>query len=235
MIGKRLSLLFVQLCVLCLSSPLANAAAPLEITWEKLIPAQSESLTRNIAQVQAALNKLTKAQKELYYEIDDQESLKQRIDAGFIKKSNLRSDELRILETNYPVSHPDIFSLWQKIDQTNKQYALESKRVDPQLAGKTVRMPGYVLPLETDGTLVREFLLVPFVGACIHVPPPPPNQMVYVQIEQAFESKALYEPVWVEGVLTVDEGSHSLSLVDGQSNVSTGYAMKAVKVTSYKP
>ena len=52
------------------------------------------------------------------------------------------------------------------------------------LDGKRVHIGGYVVPLDFEATTVKEFLLVPFVGACIHVPPPPANQIVYVKVEQ---------------------------------------------------
>ena len=70
-----------------------------------------------------------------------------------------------------------------------------------ELNGTTIRMPGFVLPIEYDGTKVTEFLLVPWVGACIHTPPPPANQIVHVVVDesQARESKGIFEPVWVTG------------------------------------
>ena len=67
------------------------------------------------------------------------------------------------------------------------------------LDGKLVRIGGYVVPLDFDATQVREFLLVPFVGACIHVPPPPANQIVYVKSEKGFDVKGTFDPVWVTG------------------------------------
>jgi hypothetical protein len=69
------------------------------------------------------------------------------------------------------------------------------------LDGKRVRIGGYVVSLDFDATKVKEFLLVPFVGACIHVPPPPANQIVYVKSESGFEVTGQFDPVWVTGVL----------------------------------
>src|SRR5262245_48065158 len=71
------------------------------------------------------------------------------------------------------------------------------------LDGKRVQIGGYVVPLDFDATRVTEFLLVPFVGACIHVPPPPPNQIVYVKAEKGIEVRGSFDPVWVTGTLTV--------------------------------
>jgi hypothetical protein len=90
------------------------------------------------------------------------------------------------------------------------------------LDGKRVHIGGYVVPLDFDATRVKEFLLVPFVGACIHVPPPPANQIVYVKAEQGFDVKATFEPVWVTGTLTVTPAFTGLA--------EAGYTLTAEKV-----
>jgi hypothetical protein len=69
----------------------------------------------------------------------------------------------------------------------------------PELNGQTVSIGGYVVPLDFDATTVKEFLLVPFVGACIHVPPPPANQIIYVKTEKGFEVGGQFDPVTVTG------------------------------------
>ena len=104
------------------------------------------------------------------------------------------------------------------------------------LNGQQVRIPGYFLPLEASGTRVTEFLLVPYVGACIHVPPPPPNQIVHVRTLQkkGYRSKNLYEPVWVTGVITAKSLVKDLFLVDGSAGVDIGYTMQAKRIEPYK-
>jgi hypothetical protein len=72
------------------------------------------------------------------------------------------------------------------------------------LNGKRVRIGGYVVPLDFEATSVKEFLLVPFVGACIHVPPPPANQIVYVKSDKGFEVGGQFDPVWVTGTLKTE-------------------------------
>ena len=70
------------------------------------------------------------------------------------------------------------------------------------LDGLRVQLPGYALPFEyTEDRKVTEFLLVPYFGACIHVPPPPPNQIVYVVSAESIELASLWEPIWIEGVM----------------------------------
>ena len=67
-----------------------------------------------------------------------------------------------------------------------------------------VRLAGYVVPLTIDANnRVIDFLLVPYLGACIHVPPPPSNQIIYVDAEQGLPLDELWEPFWVEGQLQV--------------------------------
>ncbi|MBN8278979.1 MAG: DUF3299 domain-containing protein [Gammaproteobacteria bacterium] len=70
------------------------------------------------------------------------------------------------------------------------------------LNGQYVKLPGYVVPLESDeGGLLSEFLLVPYYGACIHVPPPPSNQIVYVKLKKPWRLESMQDPVWVTGTL----------------------------------
>ncbi|WP_158750694.1 DUF3299 domain-containing protein [Acidobacterium sp. S8] len=73
-----------------------------------------------------------------------------------------------------------------------------------QLDGKLVSIPGFMVPLEDDAQEVTEFLLVPYAGACIHVPPPPPNQMVYVKLVHGGKAKMSFtEPIVVTGTLKI--------------------------------
>ncbi len=82
------------------------------------------------------------------------------------------------------------------------QQALVSKRVVPEMDGRAIRIPGFVVPLEfDDDQTITQFFLVPFFGACIHVPPPPPNQIILVDYPKGLILEALYDPFWVSGVL----------------------------------
>ena len=83
------------------------------------------------------------------------------------------------------------------------QNALVSTRVVGELNGENIRMPGFLVPLEFDNSMnITQFFLVPYFGACIHLPPPPPNQMVLVEYPQGFAPDSLFEPYWVEGKLS---------------------------------
>lgn len=83
--------------------------------------------------------------------------------------------------------------------QTGKMSA-DLKKYD----GAVVRVPGFVIPLEDSDREVSEFLLVPFPMACIHVPAPPPNQIVHVKMEKGKKIPFdFYEPVWTQGRLKI--------------------------------
>jgi len=95
-----------------------------------------------------------------------------------------------------------------------------------ELNNQQVRLPGYVVPLDFEGTEVSEFLLVPYFGACIHVPPPPANQIVYVKTENKLQIEGMFDPVWVTGKLKTVRASSELA--------QSGYSMDASAVTPYE-
>ena len=106
--------------------------------------------------------------------------------------------------------------------------------VVPELDGQFVRMPGYALPLEMNGSAVSELLLVPFVGACIHVPPPPPNQMAFVKLAKPFVVSDVFAPVWITGRMTVKSNVSSVFISDGKAPVESGYLVENATIESYK-
>ncbi|MEX0283264.1 MAG: DUF3299 domain-containing protein [Paracoccaceae bacterium] len=91
----------------------------------------------------------------------------------------------------------------------------------PELNGEYVRLPGYLVPLEFDGTGGTEFLLVPFVGACIHVPPPPPNQLVYAVTERPHQMEGMFAPVYAVGTLRTVYAETGLAQASYQMAVQT--------------
>jgi hypothetical protein len=95
------------------------------------------------------------------------------------------------------------------------------------LDGKYVKLPGYVVPLESDaGGMLEEFLLVPYFGACIHVPPPPPNQIVYVKLKKPFNLRSMGDPYWVTGVISTKPWTGDMA--------DTDYVMTGDKVEIFE-
>lgn len=86
------------------------------------------------------------------------------------------------------------------------------------LEGMSLRLPGYVIPVKFDDQGVSEFLLVPYVGACIHVPPPPENQIVYVSLKQPLATEDLWTPVWVSGTMTLAKAETQYATAGYQIN-----------------
>lgn len=96
-----------------------------------------------------------------------------------------------------------------------------------KLNGVTVRVPGFMVPLEDTETRVTEFLLVPYFGACIHVPPPPPNQMAHVlMMRNQVIDVNLWDPIWIVGKLTIQNVESPYGVV--------GYQVTGERVLPYE-
>ncbi|SIQ60794.1 DUF3299 domain-containing protein [Pseudacidovorax sp. RU35E] len=93
------------------------------------------------------------------------------------------------------------------------------------LDGTVVRLPGYVVPLEQTAQGMRELLLVPHFGACIHTPPPPANQVVHVVLERPNKSLGTMDTIWVTGRLSA---AHAVS-----THAASGYRLAGTNVERY--
>lgn len=95
------------------------------------------------------------------------------------------------------------------------------------LDGKKIRLPGYVVPLESDddGKMI-EFFFVPFYGACIHVPPPPPNMLVHVRLARGIDTPSLYDPVTLKGVMRTQVTQNAMA--------ASAYTMDDATVEPYR-
>lgn len=99
------------------------------------------------------------------------------------------------------------------------QQALVSTRIIPEMDGQAIRIPGFIVPLEFDDEqTITQFFLVPFFGACIHLPPPPPNQIIFVNYPEGLKLNALYDPFWISGILKT-------SLIENEM-ASAAYSMQ---------
>jgi hypothetical protein len=109
--------------------------------------------------------------------------------------------------------------IWRPIFDSN------ATKLNPLLDGAYIKMPGFILPLEMSTDGVTSFVLVPYVGACIHVPPPPPNQLVFVTTQTPWPSDDLWEAVWVTGQMQHDIQSTEVA--------ETGYMLQADAIEVY--
>ena len=106
------------------------------------------------------------------------------------------------------------------------QQALVSTDVNENLDGAMIRIPGFVVPLEFDEEqTISQFFLVPYFGACLHMPPPPPNQIILVNAPKGIQMSALYDPFWIEGQLSTSFQENDMA--------TSAYAMRLQRIEPY--
>ena len=100
------------------------------------------------------------------------------------------------------------------------------ERVRPEMNEKIVRIPGFIVPLDFEQRQsVTRFLLVPYFGACIHEPPPPPNQTIYAEFEPGYNLESFWQPFWIEGKIFVNRVEEDLA--------TALYTLSAEKIELY--
>ena len=111
---------------------------------------------------------------------------------------------------------------------TKLRVVFDAAPANPRMDQQTVRIWGYLMPLEVDRDQIREFLLVPYFGACVHEPAPPANQVIRVvpalPLAQADRGTSA---VWVTGRLSLDRMRSKLGVA--------AYRINAERVEAYKP
>ena len=203
---------------------LASAAwadAPRQISWKDLVPpiptdhpfaGMTRQQALQLSDIATVRDRRARGEKLSAIDIEDEQAAARKLKQAGIDVDNLLARRAEIAERN------------RKLSET----------ANSALDGQTVRIPGYLLPLEFSGKEVSEFLLVPWVGACIHTPPPPPNQIVHVKSDKPVGNVSMFAPIWVTGKLTAAVSKKSLYLVDGESNIDIAYSLKATVVELYK-
>lgn len=104
--------------------------------------------------------------------------------------------------------------------------AWDEAPVNNAMHGAAIRIPGFLVSLDGGPNAIREFLLVPYFGACIHVPPPPANQIIHVLPDRPVKGVRTMDPVWASGVLEVVRSETPMG--------KAGYVLKATSVVPYK-
>jgi len=149
----------------------------------------------------------------------------QELDWDSLMPDDFRPD--KIMEKYGDISELDDSDPRAKKMLDELEAAWNKAPVVQSLDGKRVKLPGFVVPLEGDGQKLSEFLLVPYYGACIHVPPPPPNQTVYVKVPKGdARIRRAFDTVWVTGVMSAKPFTSDLA--------TAGYQIQAESVTPYE-
>jgi uncharacterized protein len=206
-----------------LTMPAARADAPRQLKWEDLAP-----------KLEASENPFAKLTREQLTALGQIANTRDRKAANDSNLSAVELENEQALTRKLQQSGLDVNGLLGRRQQMAEQQRASGSKLNLALDGQTVRIPGYLLPLEFSGKQVSEFLLVPWVGACIHTPPPPPNQIVHVKTDKPFEFTGLFSPVWVTGRMAAASTRKALYLIDGSSDIDIGYSLKASEVEPYK-
>lgn len=132
---------------------------------------------------------------------------------------------------------PELQKKGINVDKIIADRRYRNSAINSELDQQVIKLAGYLLPLDLSGNAVTDFLLVPYVGACIHTPPPPQNQIVHAvsSTPTPYEVDELFKPVFVTGKLTVKSSSKELFLIDGSSDINIGYSLSVDKIEEYKP
>ena len=197
----------------------ALAEEPRQVMWADLVPKSA-----------AFDNPFLKLTPDQLARVSEVAAIRDRRERGDKNLSRAEIESEPALARKLEQAGVDVYALLAK----RKEIIERGRSVNPLLNGQIVRLPGYLLPLEFSGKQVSEFLLVPWVGACIHTPPPPPNQIVHVKPEKPVAMSGMFEAVWVTGQMTTGAIKKSLSLVDGSADIDVGYSMRASLVEAYK-
>ncbi|UCB55828.1 MAG: DUF3299 domain-containing protein [Thiotrichales bacterium] len=219
----KFRLIMLTAALMLLFGMQANAEDVREVTWDDLVPAELdfddpfEKLTEDQL-YNLALIARYREQKESKAKTPDFTSAEYDEATSKLKEDNI-----------------DIEGLLARREEITEKRRLRGQTANTKLDGKNIRIPGYLLPLEFKEKKVTEFLLVPWVGACIHTPPPPPNQIVHVKLQEGFDlGDDIFTPVWVNGVMKAENNNPELSFVDGKQNIDVSYVLQADEVKPYE-
>jgi len=216
----RLLQFFVFACAVGFAGATSAKAGMLEISWDDLRPAAID--------YENPFEDLTADQIDSLRQLLRLQPLVDAQDADAVEKAAALREQL----TTDGMDPDWLFAQREAIIKNRRAAATNT---NDALLGEDVMLPGYVLPLEFNGQKVVEFLLVPTVGACIHTPPPPANQMIHVTYPDGIEVNGLFNPVWISGRMQSELSQQMVSYVDGQSAIDVTYTMTPDKVEPYKP
>ena len=209
----------VLISLLAVPPGLAQAADPQVISWDTLAPPA--------AVIENPFETLTDDQMDTLRQILRFEALAERSDDAEA------STEAQALREQLARDGLDVDGLFAARLAIMEKREAAATGVNEDLVGTSVRLPGYVLPLQFKDRKAVEFLLVPTVGACIHTPPPPANQVVHVVYPEGIEVNGLFTPVWITGTMVAQSSVQDVGYVDGQAPVSVSYLMRPQLVEEY--
>lgn len=201
-----LTILFFTAAIHAAPENLARPIATVE--WTELLPDEDLRLLESIPQID-------------HESLSDDQLMQDLPAEGFNSNTSAFEDQIAqaIADSKQEIADKKSGRDWRD--------ALKSTKVRPEFNNKRIRIAGYIVPIEyDDNQVITEFFLVPYFGACIHVPPPPPNQLIYVKHPKGFTLPALYTPFWVDGTVVIETQENELGL--------SAYSMRNIKLERYE-
>jgi hypothetical protein len=141
--------------------------------------------------------------------------------------------EKRTLTANLESQGLDIEYLFDSRAAVSEQRRIAASTPKQELDGGKFRVPGFITPIQFDDNKITQFFLVPSGGACVHTPPPPPNQIILVDFPEGYKLTSMYQPVWIEGTLSVESSVQEVMYSDGAGGIESTYTMDATKIELY--
>ncbi|MCF7494402.1 MULTISPECIES: DUF3299 domain-containing protein [Vibrio] len=198
------TLLMVMACCFSLFTQAAET-----ISWESLRPVQNQY------QVLSPGNKALLSEIYAYEAVQKTRQLSPMENDGYNQRV--------VLAEKFGLNVREL--LLQRTQQAND--------IVPELSINDMKLAGFLVPLEMEGLIGKQFILVPTAGACIHTPPPPVNQTILVEFPEGHELQSLYTPVWVTGNIKTGAVDTSIALSDGNQDIETGYVIDASDIELY--
>ncbi|KPL96422.1 DUF3299 domain-containing protein [Vibrio splendidus] len=198
------TLLMVMACCFSLFTQAAET-----ISWESLRPVQNQY------QVLSPGNKALLSEIYAYEAVQKTRQLSPMENDGYNQRV--------VLAEKFGLNVREL--LLQRTQQAND--------IVPELSINDMKLAGFLVPLEMEGLIGKQFILVPTAGACIHTPPPPVNQTILVEFPEGHELQSLYTPVWVTGNIKTGAVDTSIALSDGNQDIQTGYVIDASDIELY--
>lgn len=133
-------------------------------------------------------------------------------------------DRKRLEQEDLSVAHDGAESAFGQDMKSRQAPGFAAVRTFDQ---QRVKIAGYFVPLEeTDAGELVEILFVPYYGACIHVPPPPANQIIYAKLQKPMSETSMFDAYWLEGTLVAKPHKNELAEV--------GYSMNDASLTLWQ-
>ena len=208
------------LIILCFCISIVYAQGYQAINWEDLE-----------GKVEAYDDPFEKLSEDQMYNLSVLYEVKQ-MDASQVDKYLL--EDMAEAKQSLEKDKIDVKYYFDQAERIAKKREKESKLTNSTLNNKKVKLSGFSLALGLNEGKIQEFLFVPYIGACIHSPAPPLNQILYVKSLKPVKVDDRFEPLTIKGTLQIKKNKNKLFLTDGEDEVESAYTFLADEIKPYE-